>query len=233
MNRPLLAASLLCSLASFAQEVVAAPPPADVPVSEAPELGRLRYGADTNIGVFLPQTAVMIGAEGRLGYQFNRTYALYANLGLQVGLGIGGSVSSTGASASINIVSFWHLGVLGEMSLADHLTLAAGPVLASGAWAGIAASGNSTTGSSATEVVAGGMMPGLDFKVGFSPAPRDPVTGRRQGFTIGLDAMLLFAPNSVYVHTEAGTNGSAGAEVRTSGLAVGFVPTLTLGYEGR
>jgi hypothetical protein len=236
MTRPLIFSALFfSSLSALAQTPPPPPPPsayaADAPV-EREEEGRIRWGVNAQLGVFLPQTAVMFGAQGRVGYQFSSLLAVYGDIGADVGIGIGGSVSPSGAtSASINIVTYWKLAALAELTLGDHFNVAAGPLIASGAWAGISAAA-SNSGATQSTVVAGGWMPGVDARLGFGFGSKNPHTGRRSGFNIGLDFVVLFSPNSLYTHTEAGAGG-ASVEVQNSGLAVGFVPTLTLGYDAR
>lgn len=237
MTRPLVTAVvLLSSFSALAQTPPPPPPPsayaADAPV-EREEQGRVRWGVNAQLGLFLPQTAVMIGAQGRVGYQFSRLLAIYGDIGANVGFGIGGSVSRSGAvQGSINIVTYWKLAALAELTLGDHFNVAAGPLIASGAWAGISAGADASGSANQTTVVAGGWMPGLDARLGFGFGSRNPNTGRRSGFNIGLDFVVLFAPNSLYTRTEAGAGG-ASVEVKSNGLAVGFVPTLTLGFDAR
>ncbi len=236
MTRSLLAATLVSSLSALAQSEPPPPPPPMVAMpTDAPleEEGRVRWGVDGQIGVLIPQVAVLFGAEGRVGYQFNRSFAVYANLGANGGFGIGASVDSSGrvTTGSISVAGWWKVGVLAELTVADRLALAAGPALASGGWAGVSATAG-TNGGSATTVVAGGFMPAIDVKVGLGLGNRNPRTGRRQGFNLGLDLMILFAPNAAYV-TAAGSGSGGSAEVRTSGLAVGFAPSLTLGFDAR
>jgi len=196
----------------------------DAPTIE--EEGRVRWGINAQVGAFLPQTAVMFGVEGRVGYQFDRLLAVYLNLGGAVGLGLSASSTSTGASASASVVAYWTAGILGELTLFDHLVLAAGPALADGAWAGAVAS-SSAAGTSTSSVTSAGFMPALDFKLGVGLGGRRP-HGRRSHFTLGVDLLVLFSPNAQYTTTPSGGSGTV-----THGLAVGFAPTLMLGYDAR
>jgi hypothetical protein len=234
MNRTLLMAALVSSFTALAQDMAPPPPPPpDAPVAE--EEGRVRWGIDGQIGVLLPQTTVTFGAEGRVGYQVNRTFGVFVNGGATFGFGVGGSVNPNGTtSASISVAGWWKLGVLGEVTLFDRLSFAAGPAIADGGWAGVAATASNTNGGSAstTTVVAGGFMPALDLKVGLNLGRRNERTGRRSGFNIGLDLLVLFAPNAAYTKVTGDSMGGS-VTANTSGLAVGVMPALTLGYDAR
>jgi hypothetical protein len=233
MNRTLLMAALVSSFTALAQDMAPPPPPPpDAP--EAEEQGRVRWGVDGQIGVLLPQTTVTFGAEGRVGYQINRTFGAFVNGGATFGFGVGGSLNPNGAvSTSLSIAGWWKLGVLGEMTLFDRLSIAAGPAIANGGWAGVLATANSTNSSSSTTgVVAGGFMPALDLKVGLNLGHRNERTGRRSGFNIGLDVLFLFAPNAAYTKVTADSMGGS-VTANTTGLAVGVMPALTLGYDAR
>jgi hypothetical protein len=235
MIRSTSLALALVSLSALAQAEGPPPPPppppppmVDTPMEEEADVGRVRWGINAQLGAFLPQPAVMFGLEGRVGYQLSRMLGFYFNLGGAVGVGFTASSTSTSSSASLNVVAYWTVGFLGELTFFDHLFLALGPTLADGAWAGVAASANTGGTSSTTVVATAGFMPALDFKVGFGLGGRNARTGRRNHFTLGVDVLVLFAPNATYVRS---TNG--GADVTTHGLAVGLVPTLMLGYDAR
>ncbi len=233
MNRTLMMAALVSSFTALAQDSMAPPPPPppDAPMVE--EQGRVRWGIDGQIGLLLPQTTVTFGAEGRIGYQVNRTFGVFVNGGATFGFGVGGSVNPNGTtSASISVAGWWKLGVLGEMTLFDRLSIAAGPAIADGGWAGVAASANTNGAASTTTVVAGGFMPALDLKIGLNLGHRNERTGRRSGFNIGLDVLFLFAPNAAYA-TVTGDSMGGSVTANTTGLAVGVMPALTLGYDAR
>jgi hypothetical protein len=179
-------------------------------VARGTEMGRVRWGVHAKMGAFLSQPTVVaaaVGAEGMIGYQMNRVVALYGNAGAAGGLGF-----SNGTASAVNA---FHFGALGEFTLFDRLSLAVGPVLARSAWGS-----SSGTGASETLTVASGFMPGGQAKIGYQFGARNPVTGRRSGFHLGLDLLVLFAT-------------SPQSQSSGPGTAVGFAPTLTLGYDAR
>jgi|CXWL01.1.fsa_nt_gi hypothetical protein len=85
-------------------------------------------------------------------------------------------------------------------------------------------------------ITSAGLKPGFDIRLGLGlPGSKGTASFRRSGFNIGIDAMVLFHPNSLIVTQRAdGPNGTAGASVRTDGaLTVSVVPMLMLGYDMR
>lgn len=233
MHRPALGALiLLSSFAALAQQAVSPPPPpppqqsADAPAED--EGGRVRWGVNAQLGAFFPATSVVFGLEGRVGYQFSPLFAVYGDIGGVGGFGIGASASSSGASATVSLTSFWHLGVNAELTLGDHFYVAAGPHFASAAWGTITATGG-TSGGSGSLGAAYGPMPALDVRLGFMTGAKRPGGGRR-GFSIGLDAMTLFAFNGITA-TASGNDMGGGASIERRGLVVGIAPTLTLGFD--
>lgn len=238
MNKTLLLTALV-SASAFAQETPPPPPPAPPPsapmVADAPMEdpgGRVRWGVSGNLGWHLPQSAFTFGAEGRIGYQVTNMFGAYAIVGGTVGLGIGGNVSASGASVSITALSYYYFGAIAELMFGNLFYVGAGPVLANGALAGVSASGG-TSGAQVTTVVAAGLKPGLDVRLGLGFGRQRPPSFRRGGFNLGLDALILFHPNAIVGRATANSDGSAGAEVKTNELAVTVTPMLTLGYDGR
>jgi hypothetical protein len=217
MNK-LLALALL-SLASVA---AAQPLESDAPV----EHGRVRWGVNARAGAFLPYTSVIVGLEGRAGYQFSSAFALYGDFGVVGGLGVGANITASGGSGTLNLASWWHLGVNAELTLFDHLYLAAGPHLVSAAFGSATGSGSSA-GGSGTVGGAVGLMPALDVRLGFMTGATRP-DGRRRGFSIGADLMVLFASTARV--SGSGSAQGFNAEV-TRDSVTGFAPTLTLGYD--
>ncbi|MFZ5441034.1 MAG: hypothetical protein ACOZQL_13585 [Myxococcota bacterium] len=192
----------------------------------------MRWGVSGNLGWHLPQSAFTIGAEGRIGYQVSNIFSAYAVIGATGGFGIGANVSATSASVSVTALSYWYFGALAEAMFGNLFYVAGGPVLASGALAGVAAGGG-TGGAQVTTVVAAGWKPGIDVRLGMGFGRPNPTTFRRGGFNLGLDALVLFHPDALVGRVQANSDGSAGAEVKTNELAVTVTPMLMLGYDSR
>lgn len=216
MHKPLALVVTLCASLAVAQQVE------DAPL----EHGHVRWGLDARVGAFVPYTSVIVGLEGRAGYQFTSFFALYGDAGVVGGLGVGANVTPSGASGTLNAVSWWHLGVNAELCLGDHFLIAAGPHLASAAFGSATGSG-SAAGGSGSLGGAVGVMPALDARIGFVTGARRP-DGRHHGFSIGVDVMALFASTM----RASGTGNAQGfsAEV-TRGNVIGLAPTLTLGFD--
>lgn len=195
--------------------------------------GRVRWGVSGNLGWHLPQSAFTFGAEGRIGYQITNMLGAYAIVGGTVGLGIGGSASSTGASVSVTAVSYYYFGAIFEAMFADLFYVGGGPVLANGALAGVSASGG-TSGAGVTTVVDTGLMPGIDLRLGLGLGRPNPAPSfRRGGFNLGLNALVLFHPDTLVGRATADSSGNVGAEVKTNELTVTVTPMLMLGYDSR
>lgn len=212
------------------------PPPPPPPAVDAPKesaKGRVRWGLGAGLGTFIPATMVTFKAEGRVGYQVSQLFSAYAIAGGTAGLGLGVDTSIQGASFSLSATYHYYLGALAEVIFGDLFFVGAGPVLANGVWGGVGAKGTSNGVAEITSIFASGWMPALDLRLGLGFG-KPKGTGRRSQFSLTLEGMVLFSPNSVYTRVRAdGPNGTAGAEVKENGLAVGVVPTLMFGYDGR
>ncbi len=208
--------------------VESAPPVED----DAADHGRVRWGINAQLGGFIPPAAALIGIEGRIGYQANRFLGVYADLGANAGFGVGASQSDTQVAGGISAVAYWYVGAMAELSLTNFLHLAAGPVVGSGGWAGIAGTATSAGQASVEAVAAAGFMPGLNLKVGLGFGAPKPHTGRRSQFNLGFNLLMLVAPNAAYVRTETTASGGQ-VEVKSNRAAIGFAPTITLGYDAR
>jgi hypothetical protein len=85
------------------------------------EVGRVRFGVNANLGLFLGGgVSVLGGLELRLGYQFGRLFGLYADLGGLMGFSAFGGVAA----------------VVAEFTFRDHLSIALGPGVYVGYWVG-------------------------------------------------------------------------------------------------
>lgn len=166
---------------------------------------RFRWGFDLHGGALASlSSAAVVGASGRLGYQFNQSFGLTASTGTKAIFG------ATRNSATIGALQ--HLGLLAEFTFADRVTLGVGPVLGVGAW------GVGFTGAlEGTSVISSGVMPGGDLRLAF----RFGDSAQRRGLVIGIDVLVLVAQTTVKTDT------STAAPVST----VGFIPTLSVGYD--
>jgi hypothetical protein len=233
-----LSASLSVSRSALAQQPTPPPPPPPQPtqspmvaadVEPAEQGGHVRWGVNARIGAFLPQTSVVFGLEGRVGYSFNPYFALYGETGFVAGFGVGATVApgATGGSGTLNGIAIWHVGVNAEATIADHFYIAAGPQFVYGGWGGVTGGGSVNGQTFVRTVASGGVMPGLDMKLGFMTGKLRPNGGRR-GFSIGVQTMLLFQFNAIYASALIG--GGAQFDISQSFL-LGVTPMLMLGYD--
>lgn len=215
------------------QPVAAAPMPMDAPMEDPG--GRVRWGVSGNLGWHLPSSAFTFGAEGRIGYQISNMFGAYAIVGGTVGLGFGVSTSIQGANVSITALSYYYFGAIAELMLGNLFYVGGGPVLANGAYVGASVGASADGVAEVKNIVAAGLKPGLDIRLGLGLGRASgPPSFRRGGFNLGLDALILFHPNSIITTIRAdGPNGTAGAGVTTNGLTVSLVPMLMLGYDAR
>jgi hypothetical protein len=196
--------------------------------------GRVRWGISGNLGWHLPQSMFTIGSEGRIGYQVSNMLSVYGAIGGTAGFGFNADVGFEGVKVSLNAISYYYLGAIAEAMFGDLFYVGGGPVIASGAIAGITTGVSADGVAEVTEVASAGFKPGFNvrFGLGFGKPTRPSM--RRGGFNLGVDVLTLFHPSSIFVTTRAdGPNGEAGASITTTGLAVSVVPMLTLGYDSR
>lgn len=214
--------SLCVAHLAFAQEAPPAPPPSATNLADA---GRVRWGVNAQVGAFIPTPLVSFGAEGRIGYSFNRTFAAYLSVGGGSGLFFGGSAGATGGSLSISVMSQWYVGAMAEANLGDSFFVALGPGIGRFSLAGLTVAA-STTGAGEQVSALGGWTPSVDLKFGFTFGKRNPESGRRGGFTLAIDARLVLPTDSIFV-----SNGTGGQSVEVHKTAWGIVPMLMLGYD--
>jgi len=246
MHRSLVLVVSLCvnSLANAAEATTPVPPPPPPEMLETPapvetvetraapvdrsDDSRLRWGVNAQLGWFYPQPMFTFGAEGRVGWSFNKLLAAYVSLGGGSGLFFGGSGSSTGGGISIAVMSQWYVGAMGELNLGDLFFVGAGPGIGRFSLVGLDV-GVSTSGAANEQVRAlGGWTPSLDLKLGFGFGGRNSETGRRNGFTLALDVRAVFPTDSVFVQ-----NGTAGQRVEVHRTGFGIAPMLMLGFDSR
>lgn len=243
MIRTLLPVALL-SFSALAEDLTPPPPPppvrppdtevhtsrpADAPLED--EGGRVRWGISGNLGWHVPQSAFTIGAEGRVGYQFTNVLSLYATVGFTGGFGIGASGTVAAGRIDLTGLYYYYFGALAELMFGDLFYVAGGPVFASGALAGISGVSGGSSGQ-VTLTYADGVKPGIDLRLGLGLGRARPPSFRRGGFNIGLDALILFHPNSEVVRISG--DGSGGrVEVTSRELSTTVTPMLMLGYDAR
>jgi hypothetical protein len=244
--------TLSTSLALAADEAAApAPPPSDgteaAAPAEAPQQaaapkeeepadpgGRVRWGLSTGLGWHAPASMFTINGEGRIGYQISNMLSVYGAIGGTAGFGFGVDAGFQGATVSVSALSIGYFGAIAEAMFGDLFYAGGGFVLARGAYAGTSVGGSSDGVAQITAVSSAGFKPGLDIRFGLGFGKPSGPKKRRGGFNLGVDALILFHPSSVSVITRAdGPNGTAGASVTETGVTIGFVPMLTLGYDSR
>jgi hypothetical protein len=223
-SRTIVVALLVClPMAAQAQE--------ETPVPDHVSGTRFRWGVDGQAGYFLPVKILDWGASARFGAQLNDTFGVFLDLGYLFGIGIGGSVSSNGASIKLATLSFWQIGVMGEASLGDRFFIAAGPMLFSGGWTAVSQSADSSGNVSQNVVAAGdNVLPGLDLRIGVGFGSRQS-NGRKAGFNISLDTKLLYAPVTSVSQSVSGS--SVNQSVKVGDHQLGITPMLMLGYDAR
>ncbi len=198
--------------------------------SEGMGPGRFRGGVSGNIGAFVPGPIVMLGVEGRLGYQINDLMAVYGGFGGMAGLGFGVSVNDDGASSSISAGAALFANAVFEVTLADVFFVGAGPALLWGSFVtaeqAISTSGNTASASESTSVFAG-VMPGIKLRTGVGFGKNRP--DRRKQFTLAFDGTLVFGQRYA-ASVSAGESVEAAA---STGVAVGFLPMLSLGFDAK
>ncbi len=229
---------LLGSLEALAQEAApaAAPPPPDAaapapaPKSSGPLPGRWRAGASVGGGTFFPGPMINFGGEIRGGWEFTDMLGVYLTLGRGSGLWLGGGYNNGTVTESISAVGYWEFGVEGELLLGNHFYIALGPKVVDGGWGFLTQSGG-TSGASQTAGAVSGWFPGVEGKLGLGFGKPNPETGRRMGFTMYLDALVVFGGGGVKISQSGGTGGASQNVAPLGG--VGIAPMLMFGFETR
>ncbi len=244
--------TLSTSLALAADEAAAPPPPpsggtetaapaetpkaAEAPKEEKPADpgGRVRWGLSSGFGWHAPASMFTINGEGRIGYQISNMLSVYGAIGGTAGLGFGVEAGFQGASVTASALAIGYFGAIAEAMFGDLFYAGGGFVLARGSYAGTSIGASSAGVAEVSSVTSVGFKPGLDIRFGLGFGKPSGPSKRRGGFNLGIDALILFHPSSVSVITRAdGPNGTAGASVTETGVTIGFVPMLTLGYDSR
>ena len=172
------AAITLLSLAavfSFAFDAHAADP-LD---SEEPARARVGFNINGGIGSGQNVSGPVLGSTIRVGWQFNRLTAVYGQLSPYIWLpsrGHGSSLFAAGCQFTPMI----------SLTPRDVIELAAGPSL------DLLTSGASSSDGNASGPFSG-RKAAIHLRVAIHVVDRNPETGRRKGFTFGLDLHPTFA----------------------------------------
>lgn len=236
LKKLLAAAFLLLSSSALAQSVVVetpppatayevpAPPPESAP--PAPYRVRVRWGIDGLVGYAIPANAVAFGASARIGAQVLNPLGVYLDFGYTVGIGLNGSISGSGGAMSVSAIAMWHLAPMVEGDFGPWF-IAAGPLIAGGGWGQVMQSVDFAGNASQTVIAAGGIMPGVDLRTGFTFGPRN-AHGRLHGFSLGVDVKILSASVASVQQSSAGTQ-----TVSVGDRVWGVAPMLVLGYDSK
>jgi len=150
------------------------------------EPGRLRIGFNVNGGIGTGQnvSGPTVGSTFRAGWQFDRLSAFYGQITPLVWLPSRASGTSTSFAASCQFTPMY------SMTRFDVLELAFGPSL------------DISSGQLRKEF--SGTNFGAHARIAFHLGGRDEVSGRRSGFTIGLDAHPTFVKGGWYTFVTLG-----------------------------
>ena len=191
--------------------------------------GRFRGGVSGNLGAFVPGPIVLLGAEGRFGYQINDMLAAYGGIGAMAGLGFGVGVSDTGGSGTISLGAALAFNAMFEATFANVFFVAAGPQILWGSFVSESIYADTQAATGVTASVFSGILPGLKARIGVGFGKEQP--SRRKQFTLAFDASLMFGQRYLVVNNVT-PNGEANVLVE-DGIAVGFIPALSLGFDAK
>ncbi len=157
---------------------------------------RLRIGFNFNGGAIVsPSTVGGGGFAFRIGVQANRLLGFYYQVSPLVFAGF----SAGDAGASAGALGLFQNSLMAAMTPIDLLEIAAGPSLD---YAGLAvASASETEAGTGT---ASKLFFGVAGRVALHLGGRNAATGRRAGFTIGLDPHVIFGSGSAVVALTGG-----------------------------
>jgi hypothetical protein len=163
--------------------------------ADAHESVRLRGGFSFNGGAGLGGADGPVASVGlRLGVQFNRWFSVYYQnspllfaVGTSNGLALGGMDLNS---------------VLANFTLGDFFEIGVGPSVDYYSIAGCSTGDSSSVGASCAAASGAGF--GAHGRAALNLGGRNAVTGRRSGFSIGLDAHPLFTGDRVVVLTTLG-----------------------------
>ena len=232
MKRLLLLAVVFAVSAARAQDAapVSAPQPLIYDWTPAENPVRFRWGINGAVGAFIPANALDAGASVRFGAQVGHGSGIFVDLGSTYGAGFSLSRGPTGVSGHAGALYFFHVAPMAELDLGRIFFVAAGPLLGFGGWVEAYSSADSTGHATFTALAAGGFMPGLDARAGWTLGPSE-ASGRHQGFTLGVDLKVVNA-------AAVGTRETADVSGHFTSVAVkervwGVTPMLMLGYDLR
>jgi hypothetical protein len=191
---------------------------------EGEDEARFRGGISGNLGVFIPGPMFQLGPQGRLGAQIDDMWAVYVDLGAHGGFGWGATATAEGADVSISAGGAVSASLMGEITVEDIFFVALGPTLLYGAFATFDSFvGTDAAGTSVSAFA--GPLPGIKIRTGGGFGKNRPA--RRKQFTLALEANVLFGQKF-----DVTSSGTVDESVST-GIAVGFLPMLSLGYDAK
>jgi hypothetical protein len=166
-----------------------APPPPRHEDEDA-DGGRLRIGFSINPGYGTGGnlSGPAFGGTFRIGYQINHLLGIYGNISPFVWLGtssltVGGKTPDVGAIAGVQTAPMI------SVTPIDLLEIAAGP-------SADYLTGGSTSVGTVTASAFSSVYLGIHGRLALHFGSRNPDTGRRKGFALGVDAHPTFTPGS-------------------------------------
>lgn len=190
---------------------------------------RFRSGWSVSYGAFIPGPVHLFGMEGRAGFQINDLMCVYSGGGALFGFHEDYVSSDKELSFERTFGGFVYGHLMFEVTFLDTIFLALGPEIAWGALIHEQAYAD-TTQEDAGGHVSGfyGFLAGLKTRIGLGFGTND--IQRRKQFTFGFDGHLLFG-SRYEVEASGGTTGVRYGE--RVGVAVGFMPSFSLGYDAK
>jgi hypothetical protein len=157
------------------------------------EEGRLRIGFNANVGVGSggDLSGPALGGTFRIGWQFSRLVAVYGQISPYAWVASDSKLSSVSLSA----IAGYQFTPMASVTPVDLLEIAAGPSfdLLSGGGASTSVAGNT---ASASIGAFSGTYFAVHGRVALHFGSRNAETGRRRGFTLGLDIHPTFTPGT-------------------------------------
>lgn len=168
------------------------PPPPRKGDDDEADGGRLRIGFSINpgFGTGGNLSGPAFGGTFRVGYQINHLVGVYGNISPFVWLGTSSLTGPAGAKPDIGAIAGVQLSPMASITPIDLVEIAAGPsadYLTGGSVSGPL--GSSVGGFSSVYF-------GIHGRVALHFGSRNPDTGRRKGFALGVDAHPTFTPGS-------------------------------------
>lgn len=202
--------------------------------SNRPQSKGFRLGVGAGVSMFVPGPLFGPSIELRPGYQINDMFAVYGDIGAVGTFGFGGMIGASARNVTINVgaAAFWYIGAAFEVLLEKMFFFSLGFQGLSLGWAQTAQSADANGNVVQEATAAAGFAPAISAKVGLGLGDANPATGRRHQFSLSLDLITVFAPNTVTVR-QAVRGTSVDQNVNQMGLRVGLAPGISLGWDWR